>query len=63
MARDQFNCRLADPVRRQISELAERHGMSQSEIVSLAIDRLSQSLRSDPAYRSVMPKARPASRD
>lgn len=52
MARDQFNCRLPSAVRQQISELAGRYDLSQSEIVSLAIDRLSQSLRSDPAYQA-----------
>lgn len=54
--REQFNCRIPVPTKQQIADLASAHGLSQSEIVMIAIDRLAQSLRSDPAYRDAAKK-------
>lgn len=41
-AREQFNCRLPAFTKKQIASLAERMGLSQSEVVILAIDRLTE---------------------
>lgn len=51
--REQFNCRIHPATKDQIVQVAEKYGLSQSEVVALAVERLARSLESDPAYRRV----------
>ncbi len=41
-ARKQFNVRLSDLTLTQITRLSQRFGMSEREVVALAVDRLMQ---------------------
>ncbi len=54
--REQFNCRLPGLTKQQIGELAERLGLTQSEVVMLAVDRLLTAVAAPPAYRAAQVK-------
>jgi hypothetical protein len=51
--REQFNCRIHPATKAQIEAIASDYGMSQSEVIALAVERLARSLESDPAYRRI----------
>lgn len=61
MSREQFNCRIPMATKAQMVAIAERFDLSQSEVLILALDRLSQSLRTDPAYQRAEKKIRSCS--
>jgi len=62
-AREQFNCRLPAFTKQQIAELSKRLGLSQSEVIILAIDRMArpveEAVTTPPTSSQAPPHPRP----